>query len=204
MTKPRLIRIATGSLIGLAIAFLAAWQISRVAQSPVVATATGGRAQIGGAFTLVDHTGATVTERDFAGRYLLIYFGYTFCPDVCPTELQVMAQALDGLGQDAALVQPLFVTIDPERDTPETLAGYVGLFHPRLIGLTGTPEQVARMASAYKVYYAKADADDPEYYLMDHSSFIYLMGPDGGFLDVFPRGTDPGRIAGKVREHAGT
>ncbi|HEV7371043.1 SCO family protein [Arenibaculum sp.] len=202
MMKRRLLRIAMGSLIGLAVAFLAAWQISRVTQSPLVAGSTSGSAQVGGPFTLVDHTGATVTERDFAGRYLLVYFGYSFCPDVCPTDLQVLAQTMDHLGPDADLVQPLFVTIDPARDTPEALAGYVGLFHPRLVGLTGTPEQVAQAASAYKVYYAKA-GDDPDYYLMDHSSFIYLMGPDGKFLDVFPRGAAPERIAEKVRERAG-
>lgn len=202
MMKRRLLRIAIGSLIGLAVAFLAAWQISSVTQSPLVAGSTSGSAQVGGPFTLVDHTGATVTERDFAGRYLLVYFGYSFCPDVCPTDLQVLAQAIDHLGPDADLVQPLFVTIDPARDTPDALAGYVGLFHPRLVGLTGTPEQVAQAASAYKVYYAKA-GDDPDYYLMDHSSFIYLMGPDGKFLDVFPRGAGPERIAEKVRERAG-
>ncbi|HSK41697.1 MAG TPA: SCO family protein [Arenibaculum sp.] len=202
--KRRLLRIAIGSLVGLVAAFAIAWQMSRIdgpGEARSGAVTQQGRAAIGGPFTLVDHTGRTVTEADFADAYKLIYFGFTFCPDVCPTELQAIAGTMDRLGADAARVQPMLITIDPARDTPEKLAEYVPLFHPDLVGLTGTPEQIAAVARAYKVYYAKAPGDDPDTYLMDHSGFVYLMAPDGEFLQVFPAGTDPERISEAVGGH---
>jgi protein SCO1/2 len=127
---------------------------------------------------------------------MLIYFGYTYCPDVCPTELGVMTQALDQLGPKAEQVRPVFITIDPDRDTVAHMKDYVALFHPRMVGLTGTPEQVRDAARAYRVYYAKAPQKDgkPDEYLMDHSSFIYLMGPDGKFVGVYPGGTGADKI----------
>ena len=161
----------------------------------------GGLARIGGPFTLVDHTGAERTEADLRGRHALIYFGYTFCPDVCPTALADMLIALDELGPAAALVQPVFITIDPDRDTPRVLKDYIGNFHPRLIGLSGNAAQVSRAARAYRVYYTKVD--DPEAgenYLMDHSSVIYLMDPDGRYLTHFSHGTAPDTMAKRLRE----
>ena len=158
-----------------------------------------GVAAIGGPFTLVDHTGRTVTEADYAGRYLLVYFGYTYCPDVCPTELQTMTEALDLLGQDAAPVQPLFVTVDPERDTVKEMANYVSNFHDRLVGLTGNGEQVAAAAKVYRVYFAKGPVDDDGAYLMDHSSFIYLLAPDGRYLAHFGPRTPPQEMADSIR-----
>jgi len=154
---------------------------------------------IGGAFTLVGHNGKTVTDADFRGRYLLVFFGYTFCPDVCPTALQIVTEAMDLLGVQATKVQPLFISVDPERDTPENLKSFVENFHPRMIGLTGSPEQVAAAAKVYLVYYAKAN--DEEEYLMDHSAIIYLMGPDGKFVTHFSHGTSPEAMAAKVREY---
>lgn len=154
---------------------------------------------IGGPFTLVDQTGATVTDQSFAGRYRLIYFGYTFCPDACPTALQVMSQAIESLGPDAARIQPIFITIDPVRDTAQQLANYVPLFDKRLVGLTGTPAQIANVARAYKVYYAKAD-DRPDY-AMNHSSFVYLMGPDGRFLTVFGSDIDADKMAAGIKTY---
>jgi cytochrome oxidase Cu insertion factor (SCO1/SenC/PrrC family) len=152
----RLLRLAIGTLIGLLIAAgIVWWQISSLPTGSSSGTQTGG-ALIGGPFSLTDQTGRPVTDADYRGRYMLIYFGFTFCPDVCPTELQVMATALDQLGRQADEVQPIFITIDPERDTPSQLAGYVSQFHPRMAGLTGTPEQIASVARAYRVYYAKA------------------------------------------------
>ncbi len=115
------------------------------------------REPVGGPFELFDHNGRTRTERDFRGRLMLVYFGFTYCPDVCPTDLQAIGLAMDKLGGDSADVQPLFVTVDPERDTPAHLAEYVKLFHPRLIGLTGSAEAIRRAADAYKVYYARVD-----------------------------------------------
>lgn len=156
-----------------------------------------GTANIGGPFTLTDQHGKTRTAADFKGRYALVFFGYTHCPDFCPTGLQMIVAALDELGPDAARVTPIFVTIDPARDTAAGLKDYASLFHPRLVALTGTPEQVAAAAKAYKVYYAKVGKDED--YLMDHSTFTYLMGPDGKYRAAFRHGTDPSRIAARIK-----
>lgn len=154
---------------------------------------------IGGPFTLVDHTGRQRTEKDFRGKLLLVYFGFSYCTDVCPTDLQSVAAALDALGAEGENVQPLFISVDPRNDTPEQLHGYVALFHPRLIGLTGTERQVRKAADAYKVYVAKsATADDPRG-AIDHSGFIYLVGRDGRYLDFFPPGTPADRIVSALR-----
>lgn len=158
-----------------------------------------GQALIGGDFELVAHTGETVTQADFAGRPMLIYFGFTYCPDVCPMSLQVMAQALQELDEaDRAQFQPLLISLDPERDTPEALAQYVEtpVFPEGLIGLTGSDEQIAGAARAYRVYYARSEADGSmAEYMIDHSSLIYLMDRQGRFVEVFPHATPPERIA---------
>jgi len=160
-----------------------------------------GVALVGGPFTMTDQTGRRVSEKDFLGKHMLVFFGYTYCPDICPTELQVMMAALDQLGEQAEKVQPVFVSIDPARDTPEVMKAYVENFGPRLIGLTGSPEEVAAMAKAYRAYYAKSgDTSSPDAYLMDHSSIIYLMGPDGRFRKHFTYTTDAQRLAGELRE----
>jgi cytochrome oxidase Cu insertion factor (SCO1/SenC/PrrC family) len=153
---------------------------------------------IGGPFQLVDHTGKKVSDADYRGRFILIFFGYAYCPDVCPTELATMAAALDLLGDRAKKIQPLFITVDPARDTPEFLASYVANFHPRLIGLTGSADQVAAAAKAYRVFYAKSEQPGSTEYLMDHSAFVYLMGPDGGFRAVFRRATSPQAMADAI------
>lgn len=194
--KARLIRIAAASVLAIAVsAGIAWWQVRNAATT--VESGTKSAVPIGGPFTLTDNRGRTVTDADFRGKYMLIYFGYTYCPDVCPTELGVMTQAMDQLGPKAEQVQPVFITVDPDRDTVAHMNDYVGLFHPRLVGLTGTAEQVREAARAYRVYYAKAPQKDakPEDYLMDHSSFIYLMGPDGKFVGVYPGGTAADKIA---------
>lgn len=157
----------------------------------------GGNTLIGGAFTLTDHTGKVVTEADFRGRYLIIYFGYTFCPEICPTELQDISEALDLLGKDADKITPIFISVDPERDTVQQMAEYVPLFHKSLVGLTGTPQQVAAVAKAYRVYYARQG--DGTSYEMDHSSIIYFMNPEGQYAAHFAYGVDPERIASKIR-----
>lgn len=160
-----------------------------------------GVALVGGPFSLTDQNGKRVTEKDFLGRYALVFFGYTYCPDICPTELQVMMAALDQLGPEAAQIQPVFVSIDPERDTPAVLKAYVENFGPSLMGLTGTAEEVAAMAKAYRVYYAKAgDAPSGTDYLMDHSSIIYLMGPDGRFVKHVPYTTDAAKLAQALKD----
>jgi protein SCO1/2 len=157
---------------------------------------------VGGPFTLVNQDGKPVTNADFRGKYMLIYFGYTFCPDVCPTALTEVGQALDKLGKDADKLVPIFITVDPERDRPVHLKEYVAFFHPRMQGLSGSVEQVASAAKAYRVYYAKArekgSGDDD--YLMDHTSITYLMGPDGKFLAHFGHGTSADAIAERIRK----
>ena len=158
------------------------------------------RVAIGGPFTLVDHNGKTVTWADFRGRYVLIFFGYTFCPDVCPTSMMTVSQALDLLGPKAGKVQPLFISVDPERDTPETLKSFVENFHPRLTGLTGSPEQVAAAAKAFKVYYKKMkeEGSPDDEYLVNHSTSVYLMDPQGEFSAVFSYETAPEAMAEKI------
>ncbi|MFQ6023988.1 MAG: SCO family protein [Acidiferrobacterales bacterium] len=160
-----------------------------------------------GPFSLIDHKGRPVTDHDFRGKFMLVFFGYTFCPDVCPIDLQIISKAVDALGEAGTKVQPIFITVDPERDTVEVLARYVSHFHPRLLGLTGTLEQVATAAQAYGVLYMTAvDATsriDEEHaqYLIDHSALIYLLGPDGRFLAAFAHNTDPKRLAAGILKH---
>lgn len=157
---------------------------------------SSGIALVGGPFTMVTHRGEPVTEQMLIGKHTLIFFGFTYCPDVCPTELQVMTAATDALARQGIMVSPVFVSIDPGRDTPEVVKSYVENFSPALIGLTGTPEQVSQMAKAYRVYYAKVEnAKSPQDYLMDHSSILYLMGPDGKFLKHFTYTTDAEALA---------
>lgn len=153
---------------------------------------------LGGPFSMVDHTGRAVTQADYAGRNLLVYFGFTYCPDVCPTELGTIAAALDEMGTLGEQVTPMLITIDPERDTPEALADYVSRFHPRMVGLTGSAEQVAAAARAYRVFYAKVERPEMSAYLMDHSSFIYLVGPDGRVRTLFRPESTPEAIAQSV------
>ena len=139
------------------------------------------REPIGGPFALVDHHGAPRTQADFEGKLLLVYFGFTYCPDVCPTDLQAIGLALDRLGKSGEAVQLLFITLDAERDTPEHLAGYVFLFHPRLIGLSGDETAIRHAARAYKVFYAKVPRSNNSDYTLDHSAFIYLMDRSGHY-----------------------
>jgi len=162
-----------------------------------------GRALIGGPFTLVDQDGKTVSDRDFRGKLMFVFFGYTFCPDVCPTELQNMTLALDELSpRERARVQPLFITFDPARDTPEVVKEYMTNFHPAFRGLTGSDEQVRGALKAYRVYAAKArETAGSGDYLMDHSSYIYLVDGKGEYLTHFRPGQKETEIAGTIRSH---
>jgi protein SCO1 len=159
-----------------------------------------GREPVGGPFELIDQTGKPRTDKDFRGTLTLVYFGFTYCPDVCPTDLQNIGLALDRLGESAERVQPLFITVDPERDTPEHLKDYVPMFHPRLIGLTGNAAAIRSAADAYKVYYAKVPNERGDDYTVDHTAYIYLMGVDGNYIGFFPPGTSPDRIAEMLRK----
>ena len=157
----------------------------------VVATGT---ASIGGPFTLVSETGTTVTEADVFTKPSLVYFGYTFCPDICPFDAARNADAVDILTELGYDVQPVFISIDPARDTPERLADFTDFMHPDMIGLTGSEEQVRAALQAYKTYYRKQDGDD-EFYLVDHSTFTYLVLPEQGFVEFFRRETTPEEMA---------
>jgi protein SCO1/2 len=151
---------------------------------------SSGKALVGGPFALVDPTGKTVTDQDFRGRYMLIFFGFTHCPDICPAELQVMASAMDQLGPKATKVVPIFITLDPERDTPEAVGAYVKNFGPNIVGLTGSMEAVAAAAKAYRVSFSKfQDQDSGKNYTIDHSALAYLMGTDGEYITHIPYGT---------------
>jgi cytochrome oxidase Cu insertion factor (SCO1/SenC/PrrC family) len=156
-----------------------------------------GKVAIGGDFTLVDQNGATRHATDFRGKLMLVYFGYTYCPDVCPTELQKMSEAVDLLGAKGDEVEPIFITIDPQRDTVEQMKAYAANFHPRLVALTGSAEQVAAAAHAYRVYYQKVKQPDGSY-LMDHSSVVYLMARDGTYLAHFGAEADAAQMSAAI------
>ncbi|WP_300526974.1 SCO family protein [Maricaulis sp.] len=160
-----------------------------------------GEADIGGPFTLVNHLGETVTDEDFRGKAMLIYFGFTYCPDVCPFSLQIMDLALDRLTEEErSHFQPMLISIDPERDTVEQMAQYVAspAFPDNLVGLTGTEEQVAAAAGEYRVAYRRSGEGDD--YLMDHSSIIYFMDFEGKFYNIFAHGTDPETVAQGLKD----
>jgi cytochrome oxidase Cu insertion factor (SCO1/SenC/PrrC family) len=156
---------------------------------------------IGGPFTLVDQNDVVRHDSDFRGELMLIYFGYTFCPDACPTALQNMSAALDELGGSAKAVQPIFVTVDPERDTVPQMKLYAANFHPRLVALTGSAEQTAAAARAYRIYYDKALHGAELDYLVDHSSFIYLMGRDGRYLAHFGPDVTADAMAAAIKKY---
>ena len=162
-----------------------------------------GRADVGGPFRLIDHNGKTVTDADFRGRYMLIYFGYSFCPDVCPTTLAVMAQALEKLGGKSQRIVPILITIDPERDTPQVLAEYMKAFGPTFVGLTGSEAAIKDAEKKYRVYAAKKPFDSSKggegNYGVDHSSVLYLMGPDGRLVNFYDEAVSPDDLAKDLR-----
>ncbi|MGR3444420.1 MAG: SCO family protein [Roseovarius sp.] len=186
---PRGLWALTGiAAVGLGAAFL--WQ----AQTPPAPPAprVTGEAAITNAYTLTDHTGRSVTANSFDGQWQLVFFGFTHCPDICPTTLAYMARVMDELGPNAAQVTPIFVTVDPARDTRDVMAAYVEAFHPRMVGLTGTEAQVAEAAGNFRVWYERAeDTTAPDGYTMAHSGHIYVMAPDGRFVDVWLEGDAP-------------
>jgi protein SCO1/2 len=163
-------------------------------------TVTTGAVAVGGPFTLVDQDGIRRSSGDFRGKYQLIYFGYTFCPDVCPTTLSVMSQALDKMGIEANRIIPIFITIDPERDTPAVLKDYVAAFGPRFVGFTGNAAEIAAVEKTYRVYAKKQTLDAKGNYGMDHSSVIYLMGPDGRLMSFYDELISPDALQKDLRK----
>jgi len=188
-----------GILIGAAGLLLSPENAAERSAAELMDAVMWGKEPIGGPFALIDHTGRPRTDADFRGKLLLIYFGFTYCSDACPTDLQAIATALDRLGPMGEAVQPLFVTVDPEKDTPEQLSAYVALFHPRLIGLTGDPKQIRKVAGAYKVYFARTEPSERTNPNIDHSGFIFLVDASGKYLGFFPPGTSADRIVEVLR-----
>jgi protein SCO1 len=185
---------------GLALAAGIATQFFQPSPPPSISTA--GEAQIGGPFELTDQNGQRRTAADFLGGYMLVYFGYSFCPDVCPTDLAALSTALAQLNAaDADKVQPIFITIDPQRDTAAALKPFAANFHPRLVALTGSEAQIETVKKAYHVFAQKnIDAADPQNYLVDHTALLYLMGPDGKYVAHLAGGSRPDAIAAWLKQ----
>ena len=159
-----------------------------------------GKALVGGPFTLTSAHGERVSLSEFRGSMVLLYFGYTFCPDVCPTDLLAIAHTLKSLGKQGDQVQPLFVTLDPARDTREVLRAYASAFHPRIIGLTGSEDEIRRVATAYKVFFEKVTPPGSKTYFIDHATYTFLLDRNGKYILFFPPGTPPERMVVTVRE----
>ena len=159
-----------------------------------------GRGTVGGPFTLTDTTGKPRSDSEFRGKLMIVYFGYTYCPDVCPADLMAITQALDALGPLADGVQPVFITVDPERDA-KVLGEYVSAFHRSLVGLTGSPEEIRKVANSYKAFYAKVPNEQGRDYAIDHTGMIYLMGRDGEYLGFMPPQTSPERLTEILRKY---
>jgi protein SCO1/2 len=202
-------RTLSVSLIWLALACvlfsapIAANETAEPSATELIEGLLSGRAPVGGPFELTDQTGHRRTDVDFRGKLVVLYFGYSYCPDVCPTELQSISLALDKLGAAADTVQPLFITVDPERDTPARLADFISSFHPRLICLTGSLAEIRKTAIAYRTFFAKSGATTPDDYSVDHTGFIYLLGKDGRYLGFLPPGLAPDAIADAIRARLG-
>jgi protein SCO1/2 len=199
MRRPLILVIVAGFLLG---ALIGAGILIFNTDTRENRVATSGKALIGGPFALLGKDGKTITDQDFRGRYMLVFFGFTHCPDICPAELQVMAAALDELGPEADKVVPIFISLDPERDTPEVVTDYVANFGPNIVGLTGSPEAVAKAAKAYRVTYQKfQDESMGDNYSVDHSALAYFMGPDGEYITHIPYGTPADKMTETLRRY---
>jgi cytochrome oxidase Cu insertion factor (SCO1/SenC/PrrC family) len=203
LRRSNLSRIALALALVLCSGSIAASDTVEPSAAELIEGLLSGRAPVGGAFELTDQSGRRRTDADFRGRLVVLYFGYTYCPDVCPTELQSISLALDRLGAAADAVQPIFITVDPERDTPARLAEFVASFHPRLIGLTGSLAEIRKTAIAYRTFFAKNGTTPAGEYSVDHTGFIYLIGKDGHYLGFLPPGATPDEIADAIRARLG-
>ena len=159
-----------------------------------------GKLRVGGPFTLADSYGSAVSLADFRGKLVLLYFGFLACPDICPTDMMAIAQAILALGPDGDQLQPVFVTLDPQRDGREALRAYVAAFHPRFIGLTGSEADVRRVATDFKVFFEKVPVPGTGTYTIDHAAFTFLLDREGRYAGLFPPGTAPARMAEILRE----
>lgn len=191
----RMVVLLSVFLAGLVICFGAVYYAMQLAQRPGATQASA----IGGPFTLTDQSGKRVTEQDFKGKPSLVFFGFTHCPDICPTTLFEISELMRTLGPDAAKAQAQFISVDPERDTPKIIGEYLSSFHPAVRGLTGTPEEIAAVAKAYRAYYRKVPIDGG--YTMDHMATVYLMDKDGRFVAPFNLKRTPEAAAADLRRY---
>ncbi len=208
MNKKRILRsllILVAALgISALIAFVQIESYKRTQQpAAVTKTTTVAGAPVGGPFNLTDHMGRPFTDQNLRGKYALIYFGFTYCPAICPAELQKMNVALTQSGVAMDKIQPVFITVDPERDTQKVMANYVTQFNPALIGLTGTPEQIQDVLKAYKIYARKVEDPALSDYTMDHSSYIYFLDPEGNLLGLYGVSSTPSEIAAAIKAATG-
>jgi protein SCO1/2 len=198
MNARTILVVVVGLIIGAAAA-IAVFPGARQALMSSSGPITSGKALVGGPFTLTDDTGKRVTDKDYRGRHMLVFFGFTSCPDICPAGLQLISAAIENLGPKADRLTPIFISVDPERDTPAKLGAYVKNFDPRLVGLTGTPEEIAAVTKAYKVYFKKTpNAESPDDYGMDHTSIMYVMDPNGEFVAHFTPTTTVEEMTAKL------
>jgi len=190
-----------GALVGVAAWLLWPERYEQRSAAELMDVVMWGKEPIGGSFSLIDHNGQRRSDADFRGKLLLVYFGFIYCSDICPIDLQAIAGALDKLGPQAEKVQPLFITVDPEKDTPEQLKAHVALFHPRLIGLTGSLAQIRKVAGDFKVYFAKNQPRIRNDRGIDHSGFTFVIDGDGQYVGFFPPATSADQIAAVLRPH---
>lgn len=190
-------------LAAFAIIFFAVPDVLEPTQKIQQTHTSSGEALIGGSFEAVNHRGETITQDDLKGQYAVLYFGFTHCPDICPTGLLTLGEALERLNPEISeKILPVFVTVDPNRDTPEVMRSYVQNFHPRLVGITGSEEQIDTIAKAYKVYYQIVEQSDSAIgYQVDHSGYFYLMDPKGKYITHFPHNISEQKLADRLREH---
>jgi protein SCO1/2 len=199
MNRLRVVLWGLVAVTFLAAGAMAAWRVWQGQAGKVVPTAQQtAESLIKTDFDLLDHAGQRRSAADFRGQWMLVFFGYTFCPDVCPTTLATVSAILDELGPPAEGLQPLFVSVDPERDSPQVLADYVQAFHPRIVGLTGSAEEIAQTAANYRVYYARVEQEG---YVMDHSAFIYLVDTQGRFVQPFSHQANVNETVAVLREY---
>lgn len=195
-SSPRLIgilliaAILTGGLL---------WSLSNLRQEPGPIVVTTGEAEIGGTFSLIDQNGVRRNDQEFRGRYMLVFFGFTFCPDICPTTLAILSAALDDIGPLADEIVPILISVDPERDTPEILKPYLSAFGPEFVGLTGTKEEIDNAVGAYRAFYQILDGEGDDY-LVDHSTIIYLMDGEGKYVTNYDLNMGPAAIAADLRQ----
>lgn len=197
------IKLLVVIIFGFALGMASAFSVMPGARDVLLAkakTQVVGKALIGGPFQLIDHNGKRVTEKDFRGRYMLVQFGFSYCPDVCPTGLQLVSAALTELGPLAKRITPVFISVDHERDTPEVLSKYVKAFHPQIVGLTGSADDIRAAARTFRVYYAKvSDPASGLEYSYDHSAITYLMDKNGKYVAHFPLGAKVSTMVQRLR-----